>query len=84
MGLDELVHLVERSVVWHAVGELVRQLSVDEWLALAAIAVVLVLVAILQPRRRVSFDRTTAAAAAYQRSVATVHCQCGRVWTVKS
>lgn len=86
MSLAELVHLVERSFVWHAVGDLVR--GFDPLWLLAGVVLLGVGALAVRLVRNLSSGASgrvsSTAAPALQRTSSTVHCQCGRVWTVRS
>jgi hypothetical protein len=79
LDLDHLLRLLERSFVWHAVGELMRHVD-PLWIGvgLAGILLLAVLARVARPLASASVTP------AYQRSTATVTCACGRRWTVRT
>jgi hypothetical protein len=78
---DELLRMVERSIVWHAVGDLLGGFD-PLWLAVGLVGL-LVLGFVSHGLAR-SRNATWGAPAAPQRSIATVRCACGRSWTVRT
>jgi len=76
LEFSQLVRLIERSAVWHLVGDLVRQVDGS--------VLVVGLVALLVVTWVARSQHLWPAQPAIQRHIATVHCACGRQWTVRS
>ncbi len=84
MTFEAVLREVERSFVWHAVGDLVRHL--DWGLLLFGLLAIAAIALLSSYGRRASAARASSPApsVAPQSFTSSVHCACGRRWSVRT
>jgi hypothetical protein len=85
MTVEQVLREMERSFIWHSIGDLLHGFD-PVWLAIGLVLLVVLALSARAGRAIALQGRTSAAApaAARQSSVSTVFCACGRKWTVRA